>query len=140
MHIYAQGYAISSTGTTPGDKPNLRYWQQQQPACVPIAQPSHDAKCMHACRNVQDHTLPAAVQLTSVRLLLNLVEVIFSKRHTSLQQQPRAFLHTMLLAFTMKLSALRKAIPRLLASAERARLVRDAPPPPPPPSLENFNT
>ena len=67
------------------------------------------------CRNIHDDSLPVNVQCTSVRLLLNLVEVMFARR----QDQRTAEAHRMLLvrsldAFVSKLSAIKRSLPHLL--------------------------
>lgn len=68
-----------------------------------------------ACRNIHDDSLPVNVQCTSVRLLLNLVEVMFSRR----QEARTAEAHRMLLvrsldAFVSKLSAIKRSLSHLL--------------------------
>ena len=59
------------------------------------------------------------MQCTSVRLLLNLVEVIYSRRaDVRAIEQHRALLAKALDAFVSKLSALRRALPRLMVARE----------------------
>ena len=70
-------------------------------------------------RNIHDDSLPVNVQCTSVRLLLNLVEVMFARR----QDMRVAEAHRMLLvrsldAFVSKLSAIKRSLEDLLPLGE----------------------
>ena len=73
-----------------------------------------------ARRNIHDSSLPVSVQCTSVRLLLNLVEVIFARRADQRAAEAyRALLTNILDAFTAKLGSLHRRLPRLLAHGAR---------------------
>ena len=65
---------------------------------------------------MHDNSLPTTVQCTSIRLLLNLVEVLFSRRADQRSAEPyRVMLASILDAFTAKLSSLHNRLPDLLA-------------------------
>ena len=67
------------------------------------------------CRNIHDTTLPVGVQCTSVRLLLNLVEVNHARRADARAQEThRMLLARLLEACVARLSALCRALPHLL--------------------------
>ncbi|BDA47386.1 probable transcription-associated protein 1 [Coccomyxa sp. Obi] len=67
-------------------------------------------------RNLHDSTLPVSVECTSVRLLLNLVEVVFARRADIRSAEAhRALLAGILDAFTAKLSSLHHRLPQLLS-------------------------
>ncbi|KAL2624095.1 hypothetical protein R1flu_008340 [Riccia fluitans] len=70
-------------------------------------------------RNVHDSSLPLSVQTTCVRLMLNLVETIFSRRvdqHS--KEEGRALLGRILDAFVSKFGTLKHMIPQLLEGGE----------------------
>ncbi|KAL3681984.1 hypothetical protein R1sor_000006 [Riccia sorocarpa] len=70
-------------------------------------------------RNVHDSSLPLSVQTTCVRLMLNLVETIFSRRvdqHS--KEEGRALLGRILDAFVSKFGTLKRMIPQLLEGGE----------------------
>ncbi len=74
-----------------------------------------------ACRNVQDDSLPAAVQATSLRMLHNLVDVIFARRGDPASfEQYRALLIHILDCFVSKLGAIKKTLPRILPAGDAA--------------------
>ncbi len=67
-------------------------------------------------RNLHDSTLSVSVECTSVRLLLNLVEVVFARRADIRSAEAhRALLAGILDAFTSKLSSLHHRLPQLLS-------------------------
>ena len=67
-------------------------------------------------RNVHDAGLPVGVQVTSIRLLLNLVEVMFGRRGDARTAEVhRAMLARCLDACVAKLAAVQRQLPRLLA-------------------------
>ncbi|KAJ7563398.1 hypothetical protein O6H91_03G108600 [Diphasiastrum complanatum] len=70
-------------------------------------------------RNVHDSSLPLSVQTTCVRLMLNLVETIFSRRvdHSS-KEEGRALLVRILDAFVSKFGTLKHNIPQLLEGVD----------------------
>ncbi|KAJ7564762.1 hypothetical protein O6H91_02G032300 [Diphasiastrum complanatum] len=70
-------------------------------------------------RNVHDASLPLSVQTTCVRLMLNLVETIFSRRvdHSS-KEEGRALLGRILDAFVSKFGTLKHNIPQLLEGVD----------------------
>ncbi|EIE23491.1 hypothetical protein COCSUDRAFT_65942 [Coccomyxa subellipsoidea C-169] len=74
--------------------------------------------------NLHDSTLPVSVECTSVRLLLNLVEVVFARRaDVRSAEAHRQLLAGILDAFTSKLSSLHHRLPLLLSYvAEREAL------------------
>ena len=78
--------------------------------------------CALACRrNIHDSSLPVSVQCTSVRLLLNLVEVTFSRRaDLRVAETYRGLLDHILDAFTAKLGSLHRRLPSLLEHGARA--------------------
>ena len=69
-------------------------------------------------RNIHEPTLQVGVQCTSVRLMLNLVEVVYTRR----SGDPRAAeayrqqLTNILDTFIAKFATMRRAVPRLLAA------------------------
>ncbi|KAG6555625.1 hypothetical protein Mapa_002860 [Marchantia paleacea] len=70
-------------------------------------------------RNVHDSSLPLSVQTTCVRLMLNLVETIFSRRvdqHS--KEEGRALLGRILDAFVSKFGTLKHMIPQLLEGGD----------------------
>ena len=68
---------------------------------------------------MHDNSLPTTVQCTSIRLLLNLVEVLFSRRADQRSAEPyRVMLAAILDAFTAKLSSLHNRLAELLAHSE----------------------
>lgn len=68
---------------------------------------------------MHDNSLPTTVQCTSIRLLLNLVEVLFSRRADQRSAEPyRVMLAAILDAFTAKLSSLHNRLPELLAHSK----------------------
>ena len=68
------------------------------------------------CRNLQDTNLPSGVDITSTRLLLNLVEVLLQRRSPAAQAgDHRALLAKILAALVSKLASLRGISVRLLA-------------------------
>ena len=70
-------------------------------------------------RNMHDNSLLTSVQCTSIRLLLNLVEVLFSRRADQRSAEPyRIMLASILDAFTAKLSSLHHRLPHLLAHSK----------------------
>ena len=70
-----------------------------------------------ACRNIHDDSLAVTVQCTSVRLLLNLVEIIYARRaDTRTVEQYRGLLAKALDTFVSKVSVLRRSLPRLLST------------------------
>jgi hypothetical protein len=70
-------------------------------------------------RNLHDPSLSVSVQCTSVRLLLNLVEVVFSRRADHrMAESYRCMLAGILDAFTSKLAALHRRLPQLLHHRE----------------------
>lgn len=76
----------------------------------------HPPSC---CRNIHDDSLASSVQCTSVRLLLNLVEIVFGRRNdVRLAEQHRMLLGRVLDAFVSKLSVLQSSLPRLLNAGE----------------------
>ncbi|CAM6100600.1 unnamed protein product [Calypogeia fissa] len=70
-------------------------------------------------RNVHDSSLPLSVQTTCVRLMLNLVETIFSRRidHSS-KEEGRALLGRILDAFVSKFGTLKHMVPQLLEGGD----------------------
>ncbi len=76
------------------------------------------------CRNIHDGELPVTVQCTSVRLMLNLVEVIMQRRANAapaMLEAHRGLLTSILATLSDKLAAVARHTPDLLA--EGARLV-----------------
>ena len=72
-------------------------------------------------RNVHDPTLPFSVQMTCVRLILNLVESIYNVRQDPRGQvEGRVLLSRILYAFMDKFSSLRAEIPKILGEQARA--------------------
>ena len=70
--------------------------------------------------NVHDPSLPTSVQTTCVRLMLNLVESIFTRRGDELSRaEGRALLGRILETFVSKLEALRPIAKRLIAEQKR---------------------
>jgi hypothetical protein len=76
------------------------------------------------CRNTHDSTLPMNVQATSVRLLLNLVEVIHSRRSDPDRplEPSRILAYRILDTLVDKLEALKASIPHLKALGTFGRL------------------
>eukprot|EP00884_Botryococcus_braunii_P021985 jgi/Botrbrau1/8470/Bobra.0237s0087.1 len=71
------------------------------------------------CRNVQDMLLPASVQATSMRLLLNLVEVLHSRRGAGPDAEAaRQALQRLLFTFVDRLEWLKKNMPRYVTLAD----------------------
>lgn len=71
------------------------------------------------CRNLHDPSLSVSVQCTSVRLLLNLVEVVFSRRADHrVAEAYRGMLAGILDAFTSKQATLHRKLPQLLQFCE----------------------
>lgn len=76
------------------------------------------------CRNIHDGELPVTVQCTSVRLMLNLVEVIMQRRANAAPatlEAHRGLLTSILATLSDKLAAVARHTPGLLA--EGARIV-----------------
>ena len=78
-------------------------------------------------RNLQDTSLPSGVDITSMRLLLNLVEVLLQRRSAASQASDhRPLLVKILAALVSKLASLRAITERLLehgAPAARRHVV-----------------
>ena len=67
------------------------------------------------CRNLQDISLPSGVDVTSIRLLLNLVEVLLQRRSAASQAADfRPLIGKILAALVSKLASLRAITERLL--------------------------
>ena len=76
-------------------------------------------------RNTHDSSLPVGVQVTSVRLLLNLVEVMFNRRnHQPSAEAYRALLARSLDACAGRLAAVEHSLPRLLPIAAPGEMLR----------------
>ena len=72
--------------------------------------------------NIHDASLPLAIQTTSVRLLLNLVESIFHKNDPEARALLVRILHTLVFKFT----TLKEQIPKLLVARDEAAAAKEA--------------
>ena len=79
--------------------------------------PGACSEAVACCRYIHDSSLPTGVQVTSVRLLLNLVEVIFNRRaDPQTAEAYRALLARSLDACVSRLAAVEHSLPRLLCT------------------------
>ena len=76
--------------------------------------------CVHVRRTMHDQELPINVQCTSVRLMLNLVEVLVARSKNtgdrSVIEQHRQLLQQMLVTHLAKLTTLERQVPKLIAA------------------------